>query len=79
MEFLDLTKKQLLEPIIKPWTDLELVLLVIASLLGTIGLVTGMTVTVIYWRNRDEGPLPVFGNQQGFIPNPIFAGAGNQE
>jgi flavin-binding protein dodecin len=77
LEYLDLTKKQLLEPVIKPWTDLELVLLVITSLLGTIGLFTGPTVAVIYWRNRNE--VPVFGNQQGFIPNPIYAGAGNQE
>lgn len=73
LEYLDLTKKRLLEPNAKPWTDLELVLLVVTSLLGAIGLFTGMAVTITYWRNRDE--LPVFPNQPNFIPNPIYAGA----
>ena len=74
LEFLDLTKKQFLAPISKPWTDLELVLIVVTSLLGITGLFTGMTLAINYWRNRDD--LPVFPNQQNFIPNPIYAGAG---
>ena len=70
---MDLTKKQLLELNAKPWTDLELVLLVVTSLLGAVGLFTGVTIAIVYWRNRDD--LPVFPNQN-FIPNPIYAGAG---
>ena len=42
LEYLDLTKRQLLELNAKPWTDLELVLLVVTSLLGAIGLFTGV-------------------------------------
>ena len=77
LEYLDLTKRQLLEPNAKPLTVLELVLLVTTSLLGAMGLVTGVTVAITYWRNRD---LPVFPNQQAFIPNPIFVpNAGNNQ
>ena len=71
LEYLDLTKRQLLEPNAKPLTVLELVLLVVTSLLGAMGLVTGVTVAIKYWRNRDDFP-----NQPNFIPNPIYAGAG---
>ena len=71
LEYLDLTKRQLLEPNAKPLTVLELALLVTTSLLGAMGLVTGVTVAIMYWRNRDDFP-----NQPNFIPNPIYAGAG---
>ena len=74
LEFLDLTKKQLLEPNAESWTDLELALVVVTSLLGAAGLFTGIMVAINYWRNR--GDLPAFPNQN-FIPNPIYAAAGN--
>ena len=75
LEYLDLTKKQLLELNAKSLTDLELVLLVVTSLIGAIGLFTGVTVAIMYWRNRED--LPIFPNQPNFIPNPIYVGAGN--
>ena len=75
LEYLDLTKKQLLELNAKPLTDLELVLLVVTSLIGAIGLFTGVTVAIMYWKNRED--LPIFPNQPNFIPNPIYVGAGN--
>ena len=74
LEYLDLTKRQLLELNAKPWTDLELVLVVVTSLFGAVGLFTGVTIAIMYWRNRDD--LPVFPNQPNFIPNPIYNGAG---
>lgn len=77
LEYLDLTKRQLLEPIVKPFTNLELALLVTATIMGAIVLFTGIAGAMIYWKNRNV--LPVYGNQQGFIANPIYAGAGNQE
>ena len=72
LEFLELTKKQLLEPIVRSWTTMELVLLVITSILGAMVLITGIVLAILYWKIRNE--LLVFGKQEGYIANPIFAG-----
>ena len=68
LEFLEISRQNMLSKPSEPWTDLELSLIVVASCLGVLITICASIAAVVYLKGRGE--LAV---HQGVVfPNPIF-------
>ena len=68
LEFLEISRRNMLSKPSEPWTDLELSLIVVASCLGVLITICASIAAVVYLKGRGE--LAV---HQGVVfPNPIF-------
>ena len=67
LQFLDISRKNLLSKPSNPWTHLEIALIVVASSLGALVIICGFIAGFVYWRRYEVFTLP----QRNVFPNPI--------
>ena len=69
LEYLDISRQNILRNPPTPWTELEITMVVIASSLGAILALGGSIVGYSYFRRIQEDPFQVQGN---VFPNPVY-------
>jgi hypothetical protein len=69
LEYLDVSRQNILRNPPTPWTYLEITMVVIASSLGAILALGGSIVGYSYFRRNQEDPFQVQGN---IFPNPVY-------